>query len=86
MFVFRPKRCDRLRCIFWGGYGMILATKWQEQGYPEPAGLSGTRKRRAGASAYPSAALRRCFCTGADKGAWRTRFSSSTTTGACPPC
>ncbi|AEH82172.1 putative transposase (plasmid) [Sinorhizobium meliloti SM11] len=26
VFVFRAKRCDRLRCIYWDGSGMILAT------------------------------------------------------------
>ncbi|PZV38145.1 hypothetical protein B5V02_12670 [Mesorhizobium kowhaii] len=39
MFVFRPKQCDRLRCILWGGYGMILATKWQEQGRNRHSGI-----------------------------------------------
>ncbi|MGV2184564.1 IS66 family insertion sequence element accessory protein TnpB [Rhizobium rhizogenes] len=32
MFVFRAKRLDRLRCIYWDGSGMILATKWLEAG------------------------------------------------------
>lgn len=32
MFVFRAKRCDRLRCIYWDGSGMILTTKWLESG------------------------------------------------------
>lgn len=27
VFVFRAKRLDRLRCIYWDGSGMILATK-----------------------------------------------------------
>ncbi len=26
VFVFRAKRCDRLRCIYWDGSGMIMAT------------------------------------------------------------
>ncbi|MBD9491659.1 IS66 family insertion sequence element accessory protein TnpB [Ensifer sp. ENS11] len=32
VFLSRAKRCDRLRCIYWDGSGMILATKWLEQG------------------------------------------------------
>ena len=32
VFVFRAKRLDRLRCIYWDGSGMILATKWLEAG------------------------------------------------------
>lgn len=32
IFVFRAKRWDRLRCIYWDGSGMILATKWLESG------------------------------------------------------
>lgn len=32
VFVFRAKRLDRLRCIYWDGSGMILATKWLELG------------------------------------------------------
>jgi len=32
VFVFRPKRCDRLRLVFWDGSGMVLATKWLESG------------------------------------------------------
>lgn len=32
IFVFRAKRCDRLRFIYWDGSGMILATKWLESG------------------------------------------------------
>lgn len=32
IFVFRAKRLDRLRFIFWDGSGMILATKWLESG------------------------------------------------------
>ena len=27
VFVFRSKRLDRLRCIYWDGSGMILATE-----------------------------------------------------------
>ncbi len=30
--VFRTNRLDRLRCIYWDGSGMILATKWLEAG------------------------------------------------------
>ncbi|MDL2403293.1 IS66 family insertion sequence element accessory protein TnpB [Rhizobium mayense] len=32
VFVFRAKRLDRLRCIYWDGSGMILVTKWLEAG------------------------------------------------------
>lgn len=32
IFVFRAKRGDRLRCLYWDGSGMILATKWLEDG------------------------------------------------------
>ena len=32
LFIFRPKRCDRLRCVYWDGSGMILLTKWLEAG------------------------------------------------------
>jgi len=32
VFVFRAKRLDRLRCIYWDRSGMILATKWLEAG------------------------------------------------------
>lgn len=32
VFVFRAKRLDRLRYIYWDGSGMILATKWLEAG------------------------------------------------------
>ncbi len=32
IFVFRAKRCDRLRCIYWDGSGMILSTEWLESG------------------------------------------------------
>ncbi len=32
VFVFRPKRNDRLRLVFWDGSGMVLATKWLESG------------------------------------------------------
>ena len=32
VFVFRPKRGDRLRLIFWDGSGMVLVTKWLEDG------------------------------------------------------
>lgn len=32
VFVFRPKRRDRLRLVFWDGSGMVLATKWLESG------------------------------------------------------
>lgn len=32
VFVFRARRLDRLRYIYWDGSGMILATKWLESG------------------------------------------------------
>ena len=32
VFVFRPKRGDRLRLVFWDGTGMVLTTKWLESG------------------------------------------------------
>jgi transposase len=32
IFVFRAKRGDRLRFLYWDGSGMILATKWLEGG------------------------------------------------------
>ncbi|MER8550509.1 MULTISPECIES: IS66 family insertion sequence element accessory protein TnpB [unclassified Mesorhizobium] len=32
VFVFRPKRGDRLRLLFWDGSGMVLASKWLESG------------------------------------------------------
>ncbi len=32
MFIFRPKRCDRLKILVWDGSGLILATKRLEEG------------------------------------------------------
>lgn len=32
VFVFRSKRADRLKLLAWDGSGMILATKWLEDG------------------------------------------------------
>jgi transposase len=32
IFLFRSKRCDRLKILVWDGSGMILATKWLEAG------------------------------------------------------
>jgi transposase len=32
VFVFRSKRRDRLKMIVWDGTGMVLATKWLEEG------------------------------------------------------
>jgi transposase len=32
VFVFRAKRGDRLRFLYWDGSGMILTTKWLESG------------------------------------------------------
>lgn len=42
VFVFRPRRGDRLRLIFWDGSGMVLVTKWLECGrFTWPAVQSG---------------------------------------------
>lgn len=32
LFVFRSKRCDRLKLVAWDGSGMVLVTKWLEEG------------------------------------------------------
>lgn len=32
VFIFRPKRGDRLRLLFWDGSGMVLVSKWLESG------------------------------------------------------
>jgi transposase len=32
VFVFRSKRSDRLKVLVWDGSGMVLATKWLEDG------------------------------------------------------
>jgi transposase len=32
VFVFRSKRSDRIKLIYWDGTGMILMTKWLEAG------------------------------------------------------
>lgn len=32
VFVFRPKRCDRLKILLWDGTGLILVTKRLEEG------------------------------------------------------
>lgn len=32
IFVFRSKRKDRLKLIVWDGSGMVLVTKWLEEG------------------------------------------------------
>jgi transposase len=32
VFVFRSKRKDRLKMIVWDGTGMVLVTKWLEEG------------------------------------------------------
>lgn len=32
VFIFRSKRLDRLKLIVWDGTGIILATKWLEDG------------------------------------------------------
>ena len=31
VFIFRPKRCDRLKILVWDGSGLILATKRLEE-------------------------------------------------------
>ena len=43
VFIFRPRRADRLRLIFWDGSGMVLATKWLEgRRFARPAPGDGT--------------------------------------------
>jgi len=32
VFIFRSKRKDRLKLLAWDGSGMVLATKWLEEG------------------------------------------------------
>lgn len=32
VFVFRARRCDRLKILAWDGTGIVLATKWLEEG------------------------------------------------------
>jgi transposase len=32
VFIFRPKRNDRLKLLAWDGSGMVLATRWLEAG------------------------------------------------------
>ena len=32
VFVFRSKRADRVKLLAWDGSGMVLVTKWLEQG------------------------------------------------------
>lgn len=32
VFIFRSKRADRLKMIAWDGTGMVLVTKWLEEG------------------------------------------------------
>jgi transposase len=32
IFLFRPKRMDRIKMIVWDGSGMVLITKWLEEG------------------------------------------------------
>jgi transposase len=32
IFVFRSKRADRIKLIVWDGSGMVLVTKWLEEG------------------------------------------------------
>ena len=39
VFVFRSKRADRVKLLAWDGSGMVLVTKWLEQGrftWPRP--------------------------------------------------
>ena len=31
VFVFRSKRADRVKLLYWDGSGMVLVTKWLEQ-------------------------------------------------------
>jgi transposase len=40
VFVFRSKRSDRLKILLWDGSGLVLATKWLEEGaftWPAPS-------------------------------------------------
>ena len=32
VFVFRSKRADRVKLLLWDGSGMVLVTKWLQQG------------------------------------------------------
>src|SRR5579864_7268285 len=32
VFIFRSKRADRVKLLAWDGSGMVLVTKWLEQG------------------------------------------------------
>lgn len=32
LFVFRSKRSDRLKMLYWDGSGIVLLTKWLEEG------------------------------------------------------
>lgn len=43
VFVFRARRSDRLKILAWDGSGMVLATKWLEEGsFVWPAVRDGT--------------------------------------------
>jgi transposase len=43
VFVFRSKRADRLKCLAFDGTGIVLATKWLEEGkFVWPPVQSGT--------------------------------------------
>jgi transposase len=33
IFIFRAKRADRLRVITWDGSGMVMVSKWLEEGH-----------------------------------------------------
>jgi transposase len=33
VFIFRSKRMDRLKLLVWDGSGIVLATKWLEEGH-----------------------------------------------------
>lgn len=43
VFVFRARRSDRVKILAWDGSGMVLATKWLEEGrFTWPAVRDGT--------------------------------------------
>lgn len=54
VFVFRSKRKDRLKLLLWDGSGLILATKWLEDGgFPWPPVQDGAVRLSAVQFALP---------------------------------
>lgn len=54
VFVFRSKRKDRLKLLVWDGSGLILATKWLEDGgFPWPPVRDGAVRLSAVQFALP---------------------------------